>query len=518
MRRASAAKLHVVTDPRQLMFIDTEGDDQGDDQFERSALEDIYLLSTDSEGLSGMLIENPPLEQSLKSRKVSQGNVISENRIQFNGLSTTVNKRARRKSSLRRAPAIHSEESMQRRAPIRNKSSTMPGFMERSSSDRQKAYRDGIKIAENRSGKKHVDTEEAKMKRRQKNGEHMYKTSASVPDSMLQFANEIHSVDRITPSEEITLGEKTQEAIRLQATHDKLVEKLGREPTDDEWCAASGKINMEAISQAIEEGLEAKNKLVESNLRMVQGVVNVYIRNGLCGQYNAGDLMQEGIMALIRAAEKFDPSRGFRFSTYAMYWIRSAVKRNQIYQSRVVTVPQRLFENHKRIIRVQQEMTDSLGRAPSKKEIGDEVGMSEVQVERCCSAMSQRCYSLDQTISNPLKPMNSANQKDTMYELIESRNDDNDYSKIKHVFLREDLIETLNRHLSDEEATLLLLRYGLMDSVPKNLKGGPLTIAELSRLVGMKPDKVRRMINKSLKQLKAVIGEEWNDFEQEFQQ
>lgn len=69
-----------------------------------------------------------------------------------------------------------------------------------------------------------------------------------------------------------------------------------REPTDEEWCAEAGKINMEAIRQALDEGLEAKNRLVTANLRMVQGVVNIYIRNGLGGQYNAGDMMQEGIM------------------------------------------------------------------------------------------------------------------------------------------------------------------------------------------------------------------------------
>lgn len=199
-----------------------------------------------------------------------------------------------------------------------------------------------------------------------------------------------------------------------------------------------------------------------------------------------------------------------------MYWIRSAVKRNQIYQSRVITVPQRLYENHKRINRVQEEMKQSLGRAPTKKEIGEAVGMSEVQIDRCCSAMAQRCYSLDQQIANPLKPMNVDSNRDTMYELVESRTDDGDYNKLKHVLLREDLIETLNRHLSVEEATLLQLRYGLMDSVPKKAKSGSLTIAEVSRMVGMKPDKVRRMINKSLKQLKSVIGDEWNDFEQEF--
>ncbi len=71
-------------------------------------------------------------------------------------------------------------------------------------------------------------------------------------------------------------------------------EKLGRNPSDNEWCAAAGKINIEALNLAIEEGMEAKDRLVTSNLRMVQGVVNLYIRNGLGSQYNAGDLMQDG--------------------------------------------------------------------------------------------------------------------------------------------------------------------------------------------------------------------------------
>jgi DNA-directed RNA polymerase sigma subunit (sigma70/sigma32) len=102
--------------------------------------------------------------------------------------------------------------------------------------------------------------------------------------------------ERITPKDEQQLGRLTQEAIQLQSLYDKLETQLQREPTDDEWCAASGKINMEAIRQAMEEGVEAKNKLVTSNLRLVQGVVNVYIRNGLGGQYNAGDMMQEGIL------------------------------------------------------------------------------------------------------------------------------------------------------------------------------------------------------------------------------
>jgi DNA-directed RNA polymerase sigma subunit (sigma70/sigma32) len=177
-----------------------------------------------------------------------------------------------------------------------SRSSTMPGFMDRANTNRQRAYREGIRMMELQSGRKFKETAKDKKKRQAKNGEYMYKTSASVPDSMVNFAYEIHDVDRITPSEEVILGEKTQEAIKLQKIYERLVNKLEREPTDAEWCAAAGKINMKSIVQTIDEGLEAKNKLVTANLRMVQGVVNVYIRNGLQANYNAGDLMQEGIM------------------------------------------------------------------------------------------------------------------------------------------------------------------------------------------------------------------------------
>ena len=175
-------------------------------------------------------------------------------------------------------------------------SSTMPGFREGKDSQRRIAYADGIKVAEKNPRIDFKQTAASKKERARESGQTMYKTSDSVPDSLVQFANEIHDVDRITPEEEIELGEKTQEALRLQHIYDALVADLDREPTDDEWCAATGKFNLEAISQIIDEGLEAKNRLVTSNLRMVQGVVNVYIRNGLQGHYNAGDLMQEGIL------------------------------------------------------------------------------------------------------------------------------------------------------------------------------------------------------------------------------
>jgi len=422
--------------------------------------------------------------------------------VRFKGLSTSA---ANNKGAIMK---------MKNPTQKKSRSSTMPGFS--AETEKQRAYRDGIRLVEKRTGKKVKETADEKRSRQKYNGEAMYRNSASVPDSLLKFADEIHNEDRITRDEEKELGEKTQEAIRLQRLYDNLEAKLRREPTDAEWCAAAGKINMEMIRQEIEEGLEAKNKLVTSNLRLVQSVVNTYIRNGLTAQYNAGDMMQEGVMALIRAAEKFDPERGFAFATYALYWVRASVKRSQIYQSRIITVPPRLYENHKRLRRVEKDLFNLWGRKPTKKELGEAVGMSELQVERCFAAMQQKCFSLDQDVQNSKKPMaEHQSGRDTLIELVDSRTDDGEQKKSEIAVLREHLIDTLHKHLKPDEVELLLLRYGLKDG-PSHKFGRQLSIAELSNIVGLKPDKVRRTINRSLKYLSATGGSEWLTFQREF--
>ena len=220
---------------------------------------------------------------------------------------------------------------------------------------------------------------------------YMYRKSNTVPESLLEFVAEIHEQDRITPLEEVLLGEKTQAAIELQSIHTSLAEELGRPPSDGEWCARAGNLNVQALEDILSEGLEAKNKLVTSNLRLVQRVVNVYIRNGLSSQYNAGDLMQEGTIALIRAAEKFQPSKGFRFSTYAMFWIRASVKRSQLSQSREISVPQRVQEVYKKMQIVKKDIEDR-GDKPVMQEIANIMGVKVEVLEKAERAMSQKTY------------------------------------------------------------------------------------------------------------------------------
>lgn len=382
-----------------------------------------------------------------------------------------------------------SKSSARRKASTVSRSSTMPGF--NSQTAEQVAHELHIRHVERNTNRVLTRSNSAK-----KHGMALYENSPSVPESLVQFSQEIHQQSRITKEEEKTLGQKTQAAVRLQTIFDTLQSELQREPTDAEWCAAAGKINMECLTQTLEEGVEAKNKLVTANLRMVQSVVNTYLRNGLTAQYNAGDLMQEGVIALIRAAEKFEPNRGWKFSTYAMYWVRASVKRSQVSQSRVMVVPQRLYENRKRLRRLEVEHFEATGSKPSIEQLAAMSDLSVLQVKRCIDAMDQKMYSLDQELSNSMKPMKGDNSPDTLVDILGPSTMDTDCDSIEHQFLQEDLIDMLNRHLSVEEVELLKLRYGLQDRT----KG--LSITEMSRIMGMKPAKLRRIIQKSLNVLK----------------
>jgi len=232
----------------------------------------------------------PPQRKKRKRRKVllkrSQNNTCSSLSMESSSISSTSTKK-RKKTPTKRI----------------SRSSTMPGFRDqRRGSD--VAFDDGLDILRSKSGRdlskntNFIKTERERSKK--KNQDQMYLQSDSVPLSLMQFVEEIHQVSRITPAEEVDLGTKTQEAMRLQRLYDNLKNELKRDPTDDEWCAAAGKFNMEALRQTIDEGAEAKNRLVTSNLRMVQRVVNLYIRNGLGSQYNAGDLMQEGVIVSLQ--------------------------------------------------------------------------------------------------------------------------------------------------------------------------------------------------------------------------
>ena len=200
-----------------------------------------------------------------------------------------------------------------------------------------------------------------------------------------------------------------------------------------------------------------------------------------------------------------------------MYWIRAGIKRAQIGQSRSITIPQKLYENHRKISKVDQELRQELGRSGTLSEVANAAGISTAQVQRCLLALAQQCFSLDAQIENTLKPGSvSDRRKNTLYDLVREKPDDHESQYLKQQSLKDELIHTLSRILTPHEVDLLSLRFGLIDEriVPLGYSG-PLSIAQVSKLVGMKPDKVRRRINASLRQLRSLIADEWNNYERE---
>lgn len=335
----------------------------------------------------------------------------------------------------------------------------------------------------------------------------MYEQSDSVPISLIQVVNEIHNQPRISRSEEKMFASKAQEGLRLEKLHKNLKDKLKREPTDEEWCAAAGKINAKVLNIIVEEGVEAKNRLVTSNLRMVQSVVNLYIRNGLTGQFNAGDMMQEGMIALIRAAEKFDPDLGFRFSTYAMYGIRASVKRSQMSQSQVVHIPDRYHETFKKARTREKDLYIKFGRKCTMNELANDLNVSLHHLELTMIVMERKHFSLDAELSNSRSKDPS---KKTMYDLVNMIEDNSEYRNKEQKLVRDDLLSILKRYLDPIEVQILMLRFGLLDEHDvSDTKSKPLTYKEISEITGIKTDKIRRILSRSLVQLKDVIDPEW---------
>lgn len=202
-----------------------------------------------------------------------------------------------------------------------------------------------------------------------------------------------------------------------------------------------------------------------------------------------------------------------------MYWIRSAIKRDQIYQSRVVQVPQRIYENHKRLVRIQSDLKGTLNRPPTKNELCDATGFSLLEIDRIIEAMKQQNLSFDQRLVNHRTPTKDDGAKDTLHSIIASKVDESEYDSVVHTHLREDLINALHEHLTEEEAFVLMLRFGIVDGkTPSRPTNGVRSYAEVSRMAGLKPDKVRRLIYQSLQQLQTVMGDEWKEYEMELQQ
>jgi RNA polymerase primary sigma factor len=235
------------------------------------------------------------------------------------------------------------------------------------------------------------------------------------------------------------------------------------------------------MDERVAKGDDARAQLISSNLRLVVSIARRYQGHGL----SLLDLIQEGSLGLMRAVDKFDPTRGLKFSTYATYWIRQSVGRAIADQGRTVRLPVHLGERLARLNRVRQQLTQALDRDPTPEEVASELGLTTDQITRAEQAA---------LVPASLDEAHTDDGSGSLAEIIADPLQLSPLEEISHGLLRDDLSEALS-HLTPRERNILQLRYGLT--------GEPaLTLEQIGQRLSLTRERVRQLEGEALKKLR----------------
>lgn len=290
-------------------------------------------------------------------------------------------------------------------------------------------------------------------------------------DPVRMYLKEIGKVPLLNASEEIDLAMKIEAG--LEASNQ----------LEEAWAngAELDRKEKRRLSRIEQVGLDAKQQLIEANLRLVVSIAKRYVGRGMLFL----DLIQEGNLGLIRAVEKFDYTKGFKFSTYATWWIRQAITRAIADQARTIRIPVHMVETINKLVRIQRQLLQELGREPTPEEIGEKMGMSADRI-REIQKISQEPVSLETPIGEE--------EDSQLGDFIEDAAAVAPPDAASFSMLQEQLNSVLDG-LADRERKVITLRFGLED-------GHPRTLEEVGREFGVTRERIRQIESKTLSKLR----------------
>lgn len=290
----------------------------------------------------------------------------------------------------------------------------------------------------------------------------------AIDDPVRMYLKEIGKVDLLSPEEEVSLAERMQKGNEAIARLNEEAETLSESERKE-------------LQQAVKTGDRAKKRLAEANLRLVVSIAKRYVGRGMLFL----DLIQEGNLGLIKAVEKFDSTKGFKFSTYATWWIRQAITRAIADQARTIRIPVHMVETINKVIRVSRQLLQELGHDPSPEEIAREMNMPVDRV-RDILKIAQEPVSLETPIGEE--------EDSHLGDFIPDDDAPEPAEAASFTLLKEQLIDVL-KTLTPREEKVLRLRFGIED-------GHARTLEEVGKVFNVTRERIRQIEAKTLRKLR----------------
>jgi RNA polymerase sigma factor (RpoD-like family) len=285
----------------------------------------------------------------------------------------------------------------------------------------------------------------------------------------------------LKPNEEIELARRVQYLGEVESLQSQLQEELGRKPTKEEIAGAC-QLTERQLEHRLYRSRVAKRQMIRSNLRLVVSIAKRYLNRGVPFL----DLIQEGALGLNRATEKFDPDKGYKFSTYAYWWIRQGITRTIANDARTIRLPIHVVEKLNKLKKAHRELKRELRRNPTEAELAEALDVSVDQL-RNLHQVRRRSLSLNHRVGK--------GEDTELLDLLEDNTEQSPESQMSETMMRQEVWDVLGDVLTQREKDIISLRYGLST-------GEPHTLEEVGSLFNLSRERVRQIQSKAMRKLR----------------